>query len=60
MNPDENPVHYCHGCQTCLAELIDPADIPNPPVCDDYPRCIATCTWPTCTAASTHPRTANL
>jgi hypothetical protein len=23
MNPEDNPIHYCYGCQYCFAELID-------------------------------------
>lgn len=23
MNPNENPVHYCYGCQYCLAEMLE-------------------------------------
>lgn len=25
--PEENPVHYCYGCQSCFAEMIDLDDI---------------------------------
>lgn len=23
MNPEDNPVHYCYGCQSCFAEMIN-------------------------------------